>query len=235
VIASAISMIAWSMQQARAVRGSRLPFRAGLGAMLGIVGLGAHFGGSMTHGETYLTRFAPALLRGREESVASVPPVAPAIALAADEPRVFGDVVLPVLASHCVECHGAETAKSGLRLDSFAGMMRGGDDGPAVVVRSGAESPMVHRMTVPTADDSHMPPAGRRGPTPDEIALIRWWIDRGATESLRVRDGVVPEEARSILAKTAATAASSTPSADAGCTGAGSSCDPNGDGGVARD
>jgi hypothetical protein len=195
VFGSAIAMIAWSTQQARGA--SRLPYRVALFATLGTLSLGAHFGASMTHGETYLTRFAPSPFRGHVESAP------PAAAGAGDEPRVFGDVVLPVLQSHCVECHGPDEAKSGLRLDSFAAVMKGGDDGASVVVGSSEESPLVHRMTLPASDDGHMPPDGRRGPTPDEIAVIRWWIDRGATESLRVRDGVVPDAARPLLERTA--------------------------------
>ncbi len=199
VIGSAVSMIAWSMQQHDRARSRRLTYRLALGTTVAIVSLGAHFGGSMTHGEAYLTRFAPAFLRGHLESGPATQPVAAAVAVAEDEPRVFRDVVQPVLASHCLECHGADAAQGGLRLDSFAGMMKGGDDGAAIIVGSGGESPLVRRMTLDVTDDGHMPPDGRHGPTPNEIALIRWWIDRGATESLRVRDGVVPVAARAIL------------------------------------
>ena len=41
--------------------------------------------------------------------------------------------------------------------------------------------------------------ADKPQPSPDEIALLRYWIDRGATDTARVRDLVVPEGARRVL------------------------------------
>src|SRR5947208_11189100 len=41
--------------------------------------------------------------------------------------------VRPVLAGTCVKCHGEKKASGGLRLDSRAAMLAGGDNGPAVV------------------------------------------------------------------------------------------------------
>ena len=55
-----------------------------------------------------------------------------------EEPLVFKDVILPILKSRCVECHGPETVKGGLRLDDFAAIMKGGENGPAIV--SGASA-----------------------------------------------------------------------------------------------
>jgi hypothetical protein len=41
--------------------------------------------------------------------------------------------IRPILAETCVKCHGADKASGGLRLDSRAAMLAGGDSGPAVV------------------------------------------------------------------------------------------------------
>jgi Planctomycete cytochrome C len=43
----------------------------------------------------------------------------------------FKKEVLPVLETHCFKCHGAEEQKSGLRLDSRAALLSGGDFGAA--------------------------------------------------------------------------------------------------------
>ena len=61
----------------------------------------------------------------------------------ADEPRDFTSQQLtffetkirPVLVEHCYECHaaGAKIVQGGLRVDHRAGLLRGGDSGPAVV------------------------------------------------------------------------------------------------------
>src|SRR5262245_60651459 len=47
----------------------------------------------------------------------------------------FEKRVRPVLVEHCYQCHSAQAkkARGGLRLDSRAGLLKGGDSGPAVV------------------------------------------------------------------------------------------------------
>ncbi len=54
---------------------------------------------------------------------------------AADAPdshaaEFFEKNVRPVLADHCLSCHGAEKPRGGLRLDSKAAFLKGADDGP---------------------------------------------------------------------------------------------------------
>ena len=39
-----------------------------------------------------------------------------------------------VLEGRCFECHGAEMQKSGLRLDSMVGTLKGGDSGEKTIV-----------------------------------------------------------------------------------------------------
>jgi uncharacterized membrane protein len=45
----------------------------------------------------------------------------------------FEKNVRPVLADHCYSCHGAERAKSGLRLDSREAVLRGVDVGKVAI------------------------------------------------------------------------------------------------------
>ena len=44
----------------------------------------------------------------------------------------FEQHIRPVLVAECVECHGAEKQKAGLRLDSRAGWQKGGESGAAL-------------------------------------------------------------------------------------------------------
>src|SRR5579862_5027447 len=62
--------------------------------------------------------------------VAAAPPPPPA---APAQPRTFARDVAPVLDRWCVSCHAGDEPHGGLRLDSFDGVMRGGDAGPAIV------------------------------------------------------------------------------------------------------
>jgi len=87
--------------------------------------------------------------------------------------------VHPLLAEHCVSCHGPDKQKGGLRLDSREAALTGGSSyGPAIVPGRGADSPLV-QFTAHLVVDMEMPP--EEDPLPDErIALLRAWIDQGA-------------------------------------------------------
>lgn len=89
----------------------------------------------------------------------------------------FEKTVRPILQKHCSECHGAQTQKSGLRLDARHGFFKGGDGGPVVVIGKSSESELVRRIASTSSDDK-MPPEGASLPQ-DEIELIQRWIDAG--------------------------------------------------------
>ncbi len=197
VIGSAVCLVAWVLERRSAYRGA-------LGATVLLLTVGAHYGGAMTRGDSYLVRYAPRFLQpliggapAKETAPRDAAPVINA------EPLVFADVLLPMLEERCVECHGPDQAKGGLRLDSFAALAKGGEHGPVLIAGRGGASSLVERMTLPAGNEERMPPDDKPAPHTDEIQLVRWWIDRGASESTRVRDGVVPDGARALLSKAA--------------------------------
>ncbi len=205
-------------ERAGAAWGLRLAYRGVLGLTVGLLSLGAHYGGSITRGEAYLTKYAPGPIKrllgpDPQEPETSSPEQASA------DPLFFEAVVMPVLKQRCVECHGPETTKGGLRVDTMAAMLKGGDSGPAIVAGQGAKSPLVARMLLPVSDEDRMPPEGKPGPEQAEIALVSWWIDRGASAEMRVRDALPPEASRALLEKLAGgEAASSAPSTSTSAT-----------------
>jgi mono/diheme cytochrome c family protein len=97
---------------------------------------------------------------------------------AAAEPADYLRDVKPVLAKNCYACHGAEKQRSGLRLDTAAALLRGGNAGPAVVPGKSAESLVVKAVTGSDGVKA-MPLKGSRL-TPDEVARLCAWIDAGA-------------------------------------------------------
>jgi MYXO-CTERM domain-containing protein len=202
VLGTAGCLVAWTTRIGPDGAERRLPYRATLGATVALLTIGAHFGGSLTHGDNYLTHFAPAFVQRLLGAPPAAAPLEPVTADPGAEPLVFANTVMPLLQRQCVECHGPDKAKGGLRLDSLAAIMKGGDDGPAVEPGHGADSSLVKRMLLPASDDDHMPPAEKPQPTPGEIELLRWWIDRGANDTLKVRDALVPDGARTILGRT---------------------------------
>ena len=66
--------------------------------------------------------------------------LAPLVLRAGDEVAFFETRIRPLLAEHCLQCHGAKDTKAGLRLDSAEGLRAGGKDGPVVVPGKPGES-----------------------------------------------------------------------------------------------
>lgn len=197
-------------------------YRGALVVTLGVLSLGAHFGGTMTRGESYLSKYAPAplkpLLGTPEPEKPTKTPLEPASPVA--EPLVFEHVVQPLLAKYCVDCHGAEKQKGKLRLDSLELMLSGGESGAAVVSGAPDKSLLVTRMLLPLSDDEHMPPKDEPSPPPEAIELIRFWIERGASPALKVRDALPPASTRSLLEQSLNGAASPSVAVPAGNTAA---------------
>jgi mono/diheme cytochrome c family protein len=97
---------------------------------------------------------------------------------AADDAQDAHAPARAILTARCVECHGADSQESGLRLDSRAAMLKGGDFGPAAVSGKGTQSELVRRITT-TNPEQMMPPEGERL-SKEEIAAITAWIDADA-------------------------------------------------------
>ncbi len=91
----------------------------------------------------------------------------------------FETKIRPVLVNSCYRCHGDTKVSGGLRVDSRAALLRGGDSGPAMIVGKASESLLVH--AIERRDDvSAMPPDRDRALRPDEIRDFKRWIDTGA-------------------------------------------------------
>ena len=90
----------------------------------------------------------------------------------------FHREVRPILESTCVECHGIEKQKGGLRLDTLAYAQKGGDSGPALVAGNLEDSLLLDRIFLPADDDEIMPP--ENGPlSPAQQDILRRWIKTG--------------------------------------------------------
>ncbi len=92
--------------------------------------------------------------------------------------RYFGDVH-PLLAEHCLSCHGADKQKGGLRLDSREAALTGGSSyGPAIIPGRSADSPLI-QFIAHLEPDLEMPP-DEEMLSEQAIAVLRAWIDQGA-------------------------------------------------------
>jgi len=87
--------------------------------------------------------------------------------------------IQPILQATCYECHGSKKTKAHLRLDSPTGIAKGGETGPIVLPGKSEQSLIVRRILGLDGDD-RMPKDGDPLPAA-QVALIRAWIDQGAT------------------------------------------------------
>jgi len=213
-------------------------YRAVYFLSFGIMGLGAHFGGNMSHGNKFLTEHAPAAVKGPmvamekfmlgfvekpkpdkvtppapvvttpevtpappAEVKTEVKPVAmdngttpPPPAPGGDEKLVFQHVILPVLTAKCNKCHSEEKSKGDLRMDTYEMAIKGGENGKNFVAGKLKDSLSIVRILLPDSDDEHMPPEGKDQLTPEEIALLKWWVEQGASGTQTVKDAKFPAE-----------------------------------------
>lgn len=88
-----------------------------------------------------------------------------------------------ILDKSCVKCHSGEKAKGRLHLDSLEGAVKGGKEGPDIISGKSGQSPLVYAVAHVGDEDDFMPPPKNKaniGPlTPEQIGLIRAWIDQG--------------------------------------------------------
>ncbi len=88
--------------------------------------------------------------------------------------------IKPMLRQRCFTCHGALKQESGLRLDTVAAMIAGGDSGAAIARGDASNSLILERVSATDIDD-RMPPEHEGDPlSAEQIALLRAWIEAGA-------------------------------------------------------
>jgi hypothetical protein len=96
----------------------------------------------------------------------------------------FEQKIRPVLVKECYSCHSTVTKKSkgGLVLDTKAGLLKGGETGPAIVPGKPAESLLIQAVRY-THAEVKMPP---RGKLPEAVlADLEKWIQMGAPDPRR--------------------------------------------------
>ncbi len=127
----------------------------------------------------------------------------------AAEEEFFEAKVRPVLVAHCLECHGPEKHKGGLRLDARDAMLKGGETGP-VVVPGKPEAEPAHRgdpLRRRGADASQGQAQGRRDRRADGLGQAGAHLARAPSRVLRaasVRRSTPPRAIASDRARTTA-------------------------------
>ena len=156
-----------------------------LACMIPLLFWTADQGGSITRGSNYLTAYMPATLKR--------------LTLTVSPSSFYAMHVNPIFDSNCATCHGAAKSHGGLRLDSFELLMKGGKDGPVIVAGDAEKSLLMQRITLPSDHKQFMPAEGRPPLRAEEIALIKAWIQQGASPTAVTLAGISTGDDRAEL------------------------------------
>jgi hypothetical protein len=117
-------------------------------------------------------------------TIASVILLAAGTGYSASVPPVdFDAKIAPLFQEHCVDCHAADDPDGEFALDTFEALLKGGKGGKAFVAGNAQESLLVKFLEGRSGvegKNQFMPPGKKEHLKPEEIALIRQWIDSGA-------------------------------------------------------
>jgi mono/diheme cytochrome c family protein len=106
---------------------------------------------------------------------------------APETPVDFSRQILPILSDNCFACHGPDAGqrKARLRLDTRDGARAALRDGTlAIVPGKSADSVLIQRVASEDSSQRMPPPRTGKRLTPEQIDLLRRWINEGANWSL---------------------------------------------------
>ncbi|HEV7403271.1 MAG TPA: DUF1549 domain-containing protein [Chthoniobacteraceae bacterium] len=97
---------------------------------------------------------------------------------AATRPVDFQKDIAPLFEASCVKCHAKGREKGGFSIETRASFLKGGETGKAAELGHSKES-LIVELVAGVDPDNVMPKKGARW-TPEQVGLLRAWIDQGA-------------------------------------------------------
>ncbi len=138
--------------------------------------ISGHLGGELTHGKGFITQ-------GLEE-----PGVGSMGEMDVAEMALYSHVISPIFETNCQSCHNATKFKGELSLDSYETILTGGVSGEILVKGDASASEIIRRISLPENHDDAMPPEGKKRLDPNEIELLKIWINSGLPKDVLVAD-----------------------------------------------
>ncbi|GAB1857551.1 ribonuclease inhibitor [Flavobacteriaceae bacterium MHTCC 0001] len=133
-----------------------------------LISVTGHYGGNLTHGSDYLTKYAP-FNNNEKEQLVKIEKVEDAV--------VFNHLVQPILDDKCMGCHSKSKKKGGLSFQDSLSITKGGKTGETVVAGKSSDSEMIKRVLLDPEHEDFMPPEGKTPLTEEEVAILTYWID----------------------------------------------------------
>src|SRR5262245_9555452 len=118
---------------------------------------------------------APYVLADKKKNSAAPIPV---VTLNRKEPVRYTQDIEPILVNKCMFCHSGPVKEAKLDMGTYESLMKGGKSGSPIIPGKAAESMLVKRAG--KTEKPFMPPKSEEPLTPEELALIKLWIDQGA-------------------------------------------------------
>src|SRR5579871_5438677 len=87
--------------------------------------------------------------------------------------QLFNEQLKPVITQHCNGCHTFGGHSGGLRMDSYAALMQGGDDGPVIIPGDPDSSMLMNAIRYKDAN-LQMPPKGQLSDA--DVSVVAKWI-----------------------------------------------------------
>lgn len=191
VVSALATAASWTADTTRDAR-HRLGADVALLLSFALLVVAGHLGGTLTHGDGYLTEYMPApfnrWFQDDSRTAQAAQPVRPSDVV------VYPTMVAPILEDHCVACHGPDTANGGLRLDTPEHVRTGGRTGAVVVGGQAGASDLVRRLWLPASHKDVMPPRTRPPLPVADASVLRWWVDQGASFEATLADVEVAPE-----------------------------------------
>jgi WD40 repeat protein len=94
--------------------------------------------------------------------------------------------VEPILYKRCVTCHSGSVKEARFDLASYEGLVKGGKRGTSITPGK-SDTSLLYKL-VTRQQKPFMPPKGEDPITPEEIAVVKLWIDQGAKAPSGVRE-----------------------------------------------
>ncbi len=135
---------------------------------------GRNFNGALTAVAIYTHVISEERVRSHYDAVK----VAPRLPSAADRFINFANDIKPLFKKYCFDCHGPGLDQGGFSMPTRAQALEGGESGPGILAGNSISSALVHRIS--GIDPDQVMPPDRDTMSPEEIGLIRAWIDQGA-------------------------------------------------------
>ncbi len=155
--------------------------------LLLLISITGHFGGTLTHGESYLS-LADESTNIKEFSDVPV-----------DSIQVFTEFIKPVLEQKCQRCHNSSEMAGNLDVSNYQSLIATGKSGKTIIASNSNASELFRRVTMSPDEKKFMPPSG--DPLSySEIRILKYWIESGAGKDIVFSPASTDMELKTILA-----------------------------------